>query len=579
MVLENLKQSIFYCSGKGNGMRKQDKKKLPIGIDHFEKLRRNDFYYVDKTGLIKEVLNDQSKVKRLTRPRRFGKSLNISMLENFFSIGKKQEIFRGLKITNETAICKEYMGEYPVISISLKNVNATSFESAFQLVAQTIAEAAEKVQFLMTSGKLTEDNKKEYRRLLEEMSEAELSGSLKKLTYFLSRHYGIPVILLIDEYDVPLANAYENGYYERMALLIRNLFERVLKGNENLKFAVLTGCMQLPEENLWNGSDRLQNLYVSDIGCDEYFGFTDEEVRNLLFYYQCSDKYHAIKEWYQGYQFGAVEVYCPWDIICYCARLRVDQNAQPESYWINTSNNDIVRKFLQESLKNTDEREAEKLVQGEAVVKEIYPEWNWFSRERTKETMWDILYRTGYLTQRGKQEGNIYNLAIPNREIGIFFVRQIMEHFKDNVSKDRGLLKRFYTVLERGDVLGVQECMTGYLEKMVGIQAAYSKNGMEEKYYQELLLEILQNNDQWVVETDQCGDDTDILIKTEERGVGILIVMKYIPSGKLDSGCKKVVKQISGNKHRGWIETYEIQNILKYGIACYKKQCRVEIER
>ena len=250
-----------------------------------------------------------------------------------------------------------------------------------------------------------------------------------------------------------------------------------------------------------------------------------------------------------------------------------------KSYWINTSNNDIVRKFLQESLKNTDEREAEKLVQGEAVVKEIYPEWNWFSRERTKETMWDILYRTGYLTQRGKREGNIYNLVIPNREIGIFFVRQIMEHFKDNVSKDRGLLKRFYTVLERGDVLGVQECMTGYLEKMVGIQAAYSKNGMEEKYYQELLLEILQNNDQWVVETDQYGDDTDILIKTEERGVGILIVMKYIPSGKLDSGCKKVVEQISGNKHRGWIETYEIQNILKYGIACYKKQCRVEIER
>ena len=279
----------------------QNKKKLPIGIDNFEKLRLNDFYYVDKTGLIKELLNNWGEVNLFTRPRRFGKSLNMSMLENFFSIEKNQDIFHGLKIAKETTFCEEYMGKYPVISISLKSVNAASFESAFQLTAQIIAEAAEKVQFLMESEQLTEYNRNEYQKLLEDMSEAELFGSLKKLTRLLSRHYDMPVILLIDEYDVPLAKAYENGYYEQMVFLIRNLFDQVLKGNENLKFAVLTGCMRISKESIFTGLNNLRVLSVSDVEFDEYFGFTDEEVQELLSYYRCTDKYHVIKEWYDGY--------------------------------------------------------------------------------------------------------------------------------------------------------------------------------------------------------------------------------------------------------------------------------------
>ncbi len=352
----------------------QNKKKLPIGIDNFEKLRLNDFYYVDKTDLIKELLNNWGEVNLFTRPRRFGKSLNMSMLENFFSIEKNQDIFHGLKIAKETTLCEEYMGKYPVISISLKSVNAASFESAFQLTAQIIAEAAEKVQFLMESEQLTEYNRNEYQKLLEDMSEAELFGSLKKLTRLLSRHYDMPVILLIDEYDVPLAKAYENGYYEQMVFLIRNLFDQVLKGNENLKFAVLTGCMRISKESIFTGLNNLRVLSVSDVEFDEYFGFTDEEVQELLSYYRCTDKYHIIKEWYDGYRFGNVDVYCPWDVVCYCAKLREDKNAQPENYWINTSSNDVVRKFIQGAENNTVKREIEQLTEGKVIVKEIHPE-------------------------------------------------------------------------------------------------------------------------------------------------------------------------------------------------------------
>lgn len=560
-------------------MVKRDKMKLPVGIEHFDKLRLNDFYYVDKTGLIKVLLNNQSKVKLLIRPRRFGKSLNMSMLENFFSIQKKQEIFCGLEIVNETVLCEECMGKYPVISISLKNVNAASFESAFQLMVQIIADAAEKVQFLMESEKLTAYNKKEYQELLEDMSETELFESLKKLTYLLFRHYDMPVILLIDEYDVPLAKAYENGYYEQMVVLIRNLFDKVLNGNENLKFAVLSGCMRLPQENIFNEVDHLQSLYVSEVECDEYFGFTDEEIREVLEYYECKDKYHVIKEWYWGYQFGEVGLYCPWDIICYCAKIRVDQDAQPESYWINTSSNDILKKVIQEANNSMVKQEIEKLAEGETVIKEIHSELGYANVEQQMETIWDILYRTGYLTQCGRQEGKYHKLVIPNKEIGIFFVTQIMAYFKENIFKDGILLKYFYMALEQGDTKNIEGCLEEYLKKMIDIREFYIKNGTKEKFYRDVIFEILRIQDQWVVEKNPKGSDATILIQTEERELGIIIAIKYMADGKLDFGCKKAIEEISDNKYKKWVEENEIQKILKYGIACYKKQCRVEVER
>lgn len=565
---------------KGRCTLYQDKKKLPIGIDNFEKLRLNDFYYVDKTGLIKELLNNWGEVNLFTRPRRFGKSLNMSMLENFFSIEKKQEIFHGLKIADETALCEEYMGKYPVISISLKSVNAASFESAFQLTVQIIADAAEKVQFLMGSEKLTEYNKKEYQKLLGDMNEAELLGSLKKLTRLLSRHYDMPVILLIDEYDVPLAKACENDYYEQMVFLIRNLFDQVLKGNENLKFAVLTGCMRISKESIFTGLNNLRVLSISDVEFDEYFGFTDEEVQELLSYYECNDKYYIMKEWYDGYRFGNMDVYCPWDVVCYCAKLREDKNAQPENYWINTSSNDVVRKFIQETENNTVKREIEQLTEGEVIIKEIHSELTYQNMYQSTKNIWSVLFTTGYLTQRGKRTGDFYKLAIPNKEIGAIFATQIMEYFKESVQKDGVLLKRFCMALEQGDANNVEICFEEYLKKTISIRDTYIKNGMKENFYHGILLGILGIKDQWVVVSNrEAGDGYgDILVETENGEVGIVIEIKYAQNGNLDFACKKAIEQISDNKYEEWFEENGIQKILKYGIACYKKQCRVRVE-
>lgn len=559
----------------------QNKKKLPIGIDNFEKLRLNDFYYVDKTGLIKELLNNWGEVNLFTRPRRFGKSLNMSMLENFFSIEKNQDIFHGLKIAKETTICEEYMGKYPVISISLKSVNAASFESAFQLTAQIIAEAAEKVQFLMGSEQLTEYNRNEYQKLLEDMSEAELFGSLKKLTRLLSRHYDMPVILLIDEYDVPLAKAYENGYYEQMVFLIRNLFDQVLKGNENLKFAVLTGCMRISKESIFTGLNNLRVLSVSDVEFDEYFGFTDEEVQELLSYYRCTDKYHVIKEWYDGYRFGNVDVYCPWDVVCYCAKLREDKNAQPENYWINTSSNDVVRKFIQRAENNTVKREIEQLTEGEVIVKEIHPELTYQNMYQSMENIWSVLFTTGYLTQRDKRDGDCYKLAIPNKEIGAIFATQIMEYFKENIQKDGILLQRFCAALEQGDAMTVESCFEEYLKKTISIRDTYIKNGMKENFYHGILLGILGVKDQWIVESNkEMGEGYgDIVIETENGETGIIIEIKYARDGKLDFACERAIEQISVKKYDERFKENGIRKILKYGIACYKKQCKVQVER
>lgn len=420
------------------------KKKIPIGIENFGKLRSDDFYYIDKTGFIRELLGNWGEVNLFTRPRRFGKSLNMSMLEHFFSLNGDKSIFDGLEIAKETALCEEYMGKYPVISISLKGVDARSYETAYKMMVRVVIEAAAKFYFLLDSKKLTDHDKAVYRKLLDDdMNEDMLGNSLKLLSGMLEKHFDTEVILLIDEYDVPLAKAHANGYYDQMISVIRSLLGEALKTNSSLKLAVLTGCLRISKESIFTGLNNLKVLTIADERFDECFGFTDGEVRELMEYYDIMDHYEAVKRWYDGYQFGNVEMYCPWDVLNHCDRVRSAPYVQPENYWINTSSNDAVKRFIQESANATTKREIERLVAGEAIIKEIHQELTYPEIYKTIDNIWSLLFTTGYLTQRGRAEGKQMKLAIPNLEIRDIYVTQIMEFFKENVREDGDTLNRF----------------------------------------------------------------------------------------------------------------------------------------
>ena len=409
------------------------KKKLPIGIENFEELLTEDFYYIDKTLLIKDLLNNWGKVNLFTRPRRFGKSLNMSMLKAFFEPGGSKEIFGGLEISKEKTLCEEYMGKYPVLSISLKGIHGSSYEKAYDMTVQLINGEARKFQYLLDSSRLTKYDKQAFTALLQtNISEAALCSSLKVLSELLEKHYGKKIILLIDEYDVPLAKAFEQGYYDSMVLFIRNMFEHALKTNDSLKFAVLTGCMRISKESIFTGLNNLRVLSIAEVQFDEYFGFSDSEVQSLLAYYGLSDHYTQMKEWYDGYQFGNVRVYCPWDVINYCDALRSDSHAQPQNYWANTSGNEIVRRFIQKSDKGAAKREIEYLIAGEVITKEIHQELTYKDMYTSIDNLWSVLFTTGYLTQKGKANGSNFHLAIPNIEIRKIFTAQIMALFKES---------------------------------------------------------------------------------------------------------------------------------------------------
>lgn len=556
------------------------KKKLPIGIDLFEKLRSEDFYYVDKTGLLSELLRNWGEVNLFTRPRRFGKTLTMSMLESFFSINGDKSIFNGLAISKEADLCEEFMGKYPVIFVSLKGINALSYQTAFQLAVQVINGVAEKMQFLLKSDQLSEHDKERFQKFLDnKMDEAVFCGSLKKLSELLEKHYGTKVILLIDEYDVPLAKAHENGYYDQMSSLIRNLFEQALKTNSSLKFAVMTGCMRISKESIFTGLNNLRILSVADVEFDEYFGFTDQEVRELLEYYECLESYEDIKKWYDGYQFGNMKVYCPWDVICHCSKLRVDKTAQPQNYWINTSSNDAVKRFIQESANATTKREIERLVAGEAITKEVYQELTYRDMYKSIDYVWSLLFTTGYLTRRGKAEGRRMELVIPNLEIRDIFITQIMEFFKENVRKDGKMLGDFCVALQNGDAEGVEKIFTEYLRKTISIRDTFVRNDMKENFYHGILLGILGVKDCWGISSNrEMGEGySDILVEPDTGDMGIILEVKYAQDGDLDAACKKALKQIEHTRYEEDLLDDGVEHILKYGIACYKKRCKVII--
>ena len=554
------------------------KKKLPIGIEDFEKLRQYDFYYVDKTGLMKELLQNWGEVNLFTRPRRFGKSLNMSMLKYFFEIGSDPALFEGLEISKEKQLCEEYMGKFPVISISLKGINAECYETARAMAVKTINEEASRFQYLLDDECLTQDEKETFSMLLKRnMDDAALFGSLRDLSRLLQKHHGRKVVLLIDEYDVPLAKAFEQGYYDQMIVLIRNMFEQGLKTNGNLFMAVLTGCMRVSKESIFTGLNNLRVLSIADVRFDEYFGFTDKEVREMLAYYDKSLYYETVREWYDGYRFGAVDVYCPWDVINYCDLLRSNPKAQPQNYWCNTSSNDAVRRFIEMADVGATKMEIEKLVAGEKITKEIHQELTYQDMYSTIENLWSLLFTTGYLTQRGEPEGRQFHLAIPNKEIREIFEMKIVDLFKENVKKDGETLDRFCEALKNGETESIQRQFQAYLRKTISIRDTFVKKNMKENFYHGILLGILGFKASWnVFSNRETGEGySDLLITIPDEAIGIVIEMKYAGDGNLDAACKKALEQIEGNHYEEELYDEGMDDILKYGIACYKKRCRV----
>ena len=560
----------------------RDRKKLPVGIDSFEKIIRQDFYYVDKTEMIGELLRDWGEVNLFTRPRRFGKSLNMSMLQAFFETGCDEELFRGLKISQDRELCQKYMGQFPVISVSLKNIEGARYQDAVEALRNVIGLEAMRFSFLADSDRLTDSEKELYKGYTEvrngsfTMTESMITASLRNLSMLLFRHYGRQVILLIDEYDVPLDKAFQDGYYDAMVLLMRSMLGNGLKTNPNLYFAVLTGCLRIAKESIFTGLNNFNVLSVTSVQFDEYFGFTDEEVKEMLKYFDLSQHYDTIKEWYDGYLFGKQAVYCPWDVISYCKNLCADSSAMPEDYWSNTSSNSIVRRFIDKSGKQTKE-EIERLIAGEAIVKEIKQELTYNELDKSIDHLWSVLFTTGYLTKRKRVDSRKYELMIPNREIRELFILQIQEWFADTAAADTNKLDELCRAFPEGNAEVIEKLFNDYLWNTISIRDTASAKEWKENFYHGILLELLGHMGNWLVKSNEESGEgySDILIEVPESRTGIVIEMKYAEEGRLEYACRAALQQIEDRKYAARLIIDGMTSIVKYGIACYKKHCRV----
>ena len=561
----------------------QSYKKLPVGIESFKELRQENFYYIDKTRLIEKLLDNWGKANLFTRPRRFGKTLNMSMLESFFSIDTDLELFEGLYISERKDLCEEYMGKFPVLSVSLKNIDAADYETARAMTVKIINLEARRLQFLMQSKKLTAFDKEEFTRLLQrQMDDDTLFYSLQELTELLNKHYGKKVILLIDEYDVPLAKANEAGYYDQMVMLLRNLFGTVLKTNENLHFAVLTGCLRVAKESIFTGLNNFNVNSITDVDFDEYFGFSDMEVKQLLSDYNQEEHYETVKEWYDGYRFGNIDVYCPWDVLCYCKAHINDQSLAPQNYWANTSGNDVIRHFIQNTGKqqNLTRTELERLISGETVQKKICQELTYKELYASPENIWSTLFMTGYLTQKGSINRELYNLAIPNREIRNIMTDHILNLFKEQVAADGELLNNFCDALENGQQEMVEALFSEYLKKTISIRDTFVQKPTKENFYHGILLGILGFKAGWSVSSNrETGNGySDILIQIDDADKGIIIEVKYAEKD-LEKECREALQQIQTKEYTDFFKDSDIHTVLKYGITCNRKKCRVMMEK
>ncbi len=562
------------------------KTRLPMGIESFKEIRRQKFYYVDKTALIRELLENWGKVMLFTRPRRFGKTLNMSMLKCFFEIGCDKALFDGLEISQETQLCEEYQGKFPVISITLKGATGRTFDEAKNMLRRLIGKEAQRFQFLMESDKLTELEHQQYKALIYmnekgifDMEDEVLKDSLLTLSQLLKKHYQQDVIILIDEYDVPLDKAYQSGYYDDMVDLIRSLFGNALKTNDSLYFAVLTGCLRISRESIFTGLNNFNVYTVKNVQYHEAFGFTDAEVRQMLEYYGFMEKYDVIKEWYDGYRFGTLDIYCPWDVVSYCHALKMQPTVSPQNYWVNTSSNDIIRRFVSKA--NTTTRdELELLIDGGSVKKMIRQELTYRDLDSSIDNLWSILFTTGYLTQRGTESGDLTELVIPNREIRWIFVQQIREWFRKESVKDTEKLERFCRAFQENDTAAIEKGFNDYLWNTISIRDTSVRKEMKENFYHGILLGLLAYMDGWLVKSNaESGEGySDISIEIRQHEIGIVIELKYAEDGAFEAGCQEALRQIHEKEYESALIKNGLHTIYRYGIACYKKRCKVVSE-
>ena len=559
------------------------KARLPMGIESFREIRTREYYYVDKTGLIKDLIENMGKVNLFTRPRRFGKTLIMSMLKCFFEEGADSSLFEGLEISGEKELCGEYLGKFPVISITLKDVSGRSFAEARGMLRRIIGNEAMRFDFLRQSSRLTEMESHQYRMLIDvnekgifTMEDEILKDSLRTLSQLLQKHFGRSVIMLIDEYDVPLDMAYQSAYYDEMIALIRSLFGSAFKTNESLDFAVLTGCLRVSKESIFTGLNNFSVYTVKEVQYHEYFGFTDAEVRKMLEYYGFMEKYGTVREWYDGYHFGEMDIYCPWDVVSYCHALKMQPSAIPQNYWINTSSNDIVRQFISMA-KTTTRDEIELLIEGGSVKKIIRQELTYRDINSDIDNLWSILFTTGYLTQRGLQDDELTELVIPNREIRWIFIRQIREWFKAETVKDTKKLENFCRAFQENDAEAVEKGFNEYLGNTISIRDTRIRKERKENFYHGILLGLLAYMDGWSVRSNiESGDGySDINVEIRQKEVGIVIELKYAENGSFDTACREAVKQIRDKGYEEQLLKNGMKTIYRYGIACYRKQCRV----
>ena len=556
---------------------------LPTEIEDFKEIRTDGYYYVDKTALIEQVLDKRSKVTLFTRPRRFGKTLNMSMLRYFFETGTDSKLFNGLYISQNAELCEKYMGKYPVIAISLKGVDADSYTKAKAQIIKIINREARRHRLLLKSEKLDSFDKELLTQLLSRnMEEDTITSSLQELTELLEAHFSKKVVVLIDEYDVPLAKAYENGYYNEMVLLIRNLFGNVLKTNDSLAFAVLTGCLRIAKESIFTGLNNFKVYSITNTEFDETFGFTNEEVRKMLVYYGLDSHFEEVKAWYDGYRFGNADVYCPWDVVNYCEDHKENTNAELQNYWMNTSGNEVIQHFV-DSMNDPHmltKSELELLVSGDTVVKQVDEMITYKELYSNIDNMWSTLFMTGYLTQRGKEPDGRYHLAIPNREICDCMVRRVLALFKRSVSQNRELLRSFCNAMLASDASTMEHALTEYMGKTISIRDSFAKS-IRENFYHGLLIGILGSQGAWKATSNKESGDgfSDILIEVNEDDlrIGMVLELKYSKTeNALDKECDDALQQIEDKNYDQELREKGYTKILKYGIAFYHKKCRVK---
>ena len=554
-----------------------ENRKLPVGIDSFEKLRKENFYYVDKTGLIADLMRNWGEVNLFTRPRRFGKTLNMSMLKSFFEIGGDKSIFDGLAIRREEELCEAYMGKFPVVFISLKGVDGLTFEDAYERLRQLIRNEAFRLAELRGSMAITDEEKSSYLRIINEKDTfSDISESLRMLCSLLEKHYGQKAILLIDEYDVPLDKAYAHGYYDRMIDLIRAMFSAALKTNDSLFFAVMTGCLRVSKESIFTGLNNLKVHSISDVKYDEYFGFTDKEVGDMLTFYSLERHCDEAREWYDGYLFGEQNVYCPWDVINYCDDLRSDPQAEPKAYWLNTSGNAMVRSLIQKAKTGTARMEIEELIAGKTIFKTLNEQLTHNEINDSIENVWSLLYMTGYLTITERPSGGRYALRIPNREVRQIYTQQVLSWFRESVRKDTDKLTALYTAFEAGDT----ETIANYLNRQLITTVSF--HDARESFYHGFLLALLSTCATWEVSSNaETGiGRADIIVEREDGQLGFVIEIKDVRDRqKLDAACKAAMKQIEEKDYTAVLRRYGVEKIWAYGIAFCDKKCRIVAER